>query len=730
MSSNRAITDFFRPYTKSRPSLDVRSDKTAASPALQKFSSRQSRQHYTEAVESPQRNAPPSPTPARSSRSAHTVETAQCSPHKSSSLTSFTSRSSPSASEVEPAYIAGQFPAVIKPANPLRSSFSSLTTLPASSQSSSRRMVQHGSFVVTNSDSESIEQDSDSSLEDLDDLLAARKKRKLSSSPPSTAKIKEASTSRSQRSSHVRQLYSRKRETWAPPPPPKTSYKFNLSSLLDQQADEMAAARRIAEMEASLARAKQSPGPQVVAEDIKHDSTLDSGVVASIGDGVEDPQMAERLVQAMKRTDVLDEDAAFHFFVREQEAEMKRLPFPVGHLSSHGLNEMFKDPTKRAQACVTGFAADMAALQALPDEVLSWMINEGARKDLLSPDLGRVELPSSSRTQNQSWQPPSGVQHFTHVLSRVAHMLSFDAQRFSLVALLLLSIDEGILPDGGLLDAIEDAIAAVVDSMPDAEMENTTESIANLVRTSIPHPTLQHTVLTSVPSFTARLHAMKRQLALEFVLGNAEDRAEGHGSRQPTDVGLFDDLGVLLDKLEYAINEQTDYAVLAARISMMDIAISAGFSKPAFVATTASLPRTKNSDTDTEPELERSGSEKPVNRFLRASVSALPPPSPEEQAFNLAVDSLVQHLRQTASQIRDSGASHMRRTEAKSALEGLACRLEYAVRTRPKPKKGVFGSAAQGQESSMARFLGIPAVNGEGRVSKVRFVDERVAVEA
>ncbi|KAK4916129.1 hypothetical protein LTR28_013458 [Elasticomyces elasticus] len=268
----------------------------------------------------------------------------------------------------------------------------------------------------------------------------------------------------------------------------------------------------------------------------------------------------------MKRTDVLDEDAAFHFFVREQEAEMKRLPFPVGHLSSHGLNEMFKDPTKRAQACVTGFAADMAALQALPDEVLSWMINE----------------------------------------------------------------------DGGLLDAIEDAIAAVVDSMPDAEMENTTESIANLVRTSIPHPTLQHTVLTSVPSFTARLHAMKRQLALEFVLGNAEDRAEGHGSRQPTDVGLFDDLGVLLDKLEYAINEQTDYAVLAARISMMDIAISAGFSKPAFVATTASLPRTKNSDTDTEPELERSGSEKPVNRFLRASVSALPPPSPEEQAFNLA----------------------------------------------------------------------------------------------
>ncbi|KAK5009011.1 hypothetical protein LTR28_003176 [Elasticomyces elasticus] len=408
----------------------------------------------------------------------------------------------------------------------------------------------------------------------------------------------------------------------------------------------------------------------------------------------------------MKRTDVLDEDAAFHFFVREQEAERKRLPFPVGHLSSHGLSEMFKDPIGRAQACVTGFAADMAALQALPDEVLSWMINEERK---------------TSR----------GNLHPVYNTSRIYYLeLSFDAQRFSLVALLLLSIDEGILPDGGLRDTIEDAIAAVVDSMPDAEMENTTESIANLVRTSIPHLTLQHTVLTSVPSFTARLHAMKRQLALEFVLGYPEDREEGHGSRQPTDVGLFDDLGVLLDKLEYAINERTDYAVLAARISMMDIAISAGFSEPAFFATTASLPRTKNSDTETEPELERSGSEKPVNRFLSASVSALPPPSPEEQAFNLAVDSLVQHLRQTASQIRDSGASHMRRTEAKSALEGLACRLEYAVRTRPKPKKGVFGSAAQGQESSMARFLSMPVVNGEGRVSKVRFVDERVAVEA
>ena len=49
----------------------------------------------------------------------------------------------------------------------------------------------------------------------------------------------------------------------------------------------------------------------------------------------------------------------------------------------------------------------------------------------------------------------------------------------------------------------------------------------------------------------------------------------------------------------------------------------------------------------------------------------------------------------------------MRRTECKGAIDRLAVRLEYGLRTRPKPKKGVFGSekVLGGTEAGVGGFL-------------------------
>ena len=42
----------------------------------------------------------------------------------------------------------------------------------------------------------------------------------------------------------------------------------------------------------------------------------------------------------------------------------------------------------------------------------------------------------------------------------------------------------------------------------------------------------------------------------------------------------------------------------------------------------------------------------------------------------------------------DSGASHLKRAEAKEKFEALYYRLIYAVRTRPRPKMDIFGDSA------------------------------------
>ncbi len=46
------------------------------------------------------------------------------------------------------------------------------------------------------------------------------------------------------------------------------------------------------------------------------------------------------------------------------------------------------------------------------------------------------------------------------------------------------------------------------------------------------------------------------------------------------------------------------------------------------------------------------------------------------------------------TQIIDTGASHMRRTEAKEILEAFHSRLLYAVRTRRKPKTMLVGDSS------------------------------------
>lgn len=65
-----------------------------------------------------------------------------------------------------------------------------------------------------------------------------------------------------------------------------------------------------------------------------------------------------------------------------------------------------------------------------------------------------------------------------------------------------------------------------------------------------------------------------------------------------------------------------------------------------------------------------------------------------EKDFNSDVDQLLARVRNTASSISDAGAAYMSRVDAKEVMEGFRHRLNFAVRTKPQPRKGVFDSKA------------------------------------
>jgi len=94
-----------------------------------------------------------------------------------------------------------------------------------------------------------------------------------------------------------------------------------------------------------------------------------------------------------------------------------------------------------------------------------------------------------------------------------------------------------------------------------------------------------------------------------------------------------------------------------------------------------------------------------------------------EAQFNQDVDVLADRIKAIFSSIQDSGASHLKRTEAKEGLQALHYRLIYGVRTKPRPKKFWFGSSEPGEwdelkqsEAVMDKFLSLSRTNMGERI--------------
>lgn len=119
-----------------------------------------------------------------------------------------------------------------------------------------------------------------------------------------------------------------------------------------------------------------------------------------------------------------------------------------------------------------------------------------------------------------------------------------------------------------------------------------------------------------------------------------------------------------LSKPPFTITAKTDYASLSALVMFLDALVDSGFS---------SFPFRDNE---------------------------------EEKVFNENVDALARQLRNLSGRIIDCGASHMRRTECKVVLDRLVYRLEFAVRTRVKPRRNLFGgSTLNGADDKSIAFM-------------------------
>jgi len=214
----------------------------------------------------------------------------------------------------------------------------------------------------------------------------------------------------------------------------------------------------------------------------------------------------------------------------------------------------------------------------------------------------------------------------------------------------------------------------LVHGLDQAGVELLAGTAGRSVLQKVTNPILMNRLISVLPSSDPTMASIRRQLAYSYLT-----KTSSCTSLTLRDPSTWTTLVRLLKTDDaFLLNEQTEYSDIAARVAILDVAIGIGFTDRVFIAAP--------SFRDRESEV---------------------------HAFNASVDTIVQLLRSMNSHIQDAGAAHLRRTECKTTIERLVVRLSFAVRTKPKAKKSVFGSitgksTGSGMESLegvMAKYL-------------------------
>ncbi|KAI7354471.1 hypothetical protein KC336_g22317, partial [Hortaea werneckii] len=95
-------------------------------------------------------------------------------------------------------------------------------------------------------------------------------------------------------------------------------------------------------------------------------------------------------------------------------------------------------------------------------------------------------------------------------------------------------------------------------------------------------------------------------------------------------------------------------------------------------------------------------------------------------AFNSQIDTLTQMLQKKSSHIKDGSMSDLQRTEAKAVLGRVIMRLEHAVRTRPKLKRGVFDDGPNAESVGLMDEF-VKRDGGKNEESEVMGIEEGAA---
>ena len=264
-------------------------------------------------------------------------------------------------------------------------------------------------------------------------------------------------------------------------------------------------------------------------------------------------------MQAIQRTEALDSETVWHFF-DEYVQSPPHAEFPLQCFPQACWSAVLNASSKRDSAFRSGFVARIASRNALPPELLRWMLDEicvEVRADLVHAYLNALEASTKhSKTTIASIMTPEelcnlfsrlgaravtinpyiavvpdqqpvksntrkicpNIRWAIDLLRRVSSSLSEEAIEFAIQLVIRSSFDDTVLATGSLRIQIEDTLTALISSLTDSKALEILSGVSSNLFETIKSPILRYRLITSLPFSTPRTHLFRRRLAVAFVL--------------------------------------------------------------------------------------------------------------------------------------------------------------------------------------------------------------------
>jgi hypothetical protein len=245
-------------------------------------------------------------------------------------------------------------------------------------------------------------------------------------------------------------------------------------------------------------------------------------------------------------------------------------------------------------------------------------------------------------------------------------------------------LDDRVSTDPDVLQSIQDALEALVchfvdnqklaqgvgSPQPQDEIQSLIASqlsdVLPRLLAHITNPVLQRTLIYAMPAQSPLTAYLRRHMALSFALYPSVVDVPLSDPRVPAIIHTH-----LQTSPTFFVSKLTDYTFLAARMTLLDVAIGPGL---------LSVPY--------RPLLS------PAPSPAGSSPVVVPIPAVDDvKEFNETVDGLAQHIKILGNSIVEAGAvTDLTILDAKDCVERLCSRLEHAVRIGGKKMHNVFGS--------------------------------------